>query len=274
MSITSNLQSLLMGFLSVVPKLVGALVVILIGYMISMIVRKMIATTFQKLNIDRFADPINQSDFFDKSSFKVVPSAIVSTIIYYFVFLIFIVAGTDILGMESLSQLVKDILNWIPNLITGLLLLFVGFLFADAAKSGVIKACESFGIPSGKFIGAAVFYFILVNVLISALGQAKVNTQFIGTNISIIIAGIALAFSIGYGLASKDVVANFLVSFYSKDKLVIGQKVSLEGVTGYITEIDKTSLTLDCGDKKVIIPLNKLAKEKIEIYNEKTKLID
>ena len=93
------------------------------------------------------------------------------------------------------------------------------------------------------------------------------NTSFIATNISILIGGVALAFAIGYGFASKDMVANFLVSFYSKDKLNIGRKVTLDGVTGTIIDIDKTSITLECDNKEVIIPLNKLAKERIEIYN-------
>lgn len=272
MEIAENLRHLLFGFLDVIPKLVGALVLLLVGYIISKMIRKVIYKLFEKFGIDKFAEPINQSDFIAKSNFKVIPSAIVSTIIYYFIYLIFIVAATDVLGMESLSQLIKDIINWVPNLITGLVLLFVGFLFADFIKNTVTKTCQSFGIPSANFIATAVFYFVLINVVISALAQAKVNTDFIATNISIIIAGVALAFAIGYGFASKDMVANFLVSFYSKDKLAIGQKVTLDGVTGLIIDIDKTSITLDCGNKEVIIPLNKLAKERIEIYNTNKQL--
>ena len=267
MQVAENVRHLLLGFLDVIPKLVGAIIILIIGYFISKMIKKFIFKLFEKFGIDKFADKINDSDMLAKSNFKIVPSLIIATIIYYFIFLIFIVAATDALGMESLSQLIKDIINWVPNLVTAIVLLFGGFLFADFAKDATLKATKSFGIPSGGFIANAVFYFVLINVLISALGQAKVNTSFIATNISILIGGVALAFAIGYGFASKDVVANFLVSFYSKDKLKIGQKVTLDGITGIIIDIDKTSITLDCENKEVIIPLNKLAKERIEIYN-------
>ncbi|MBK7223910.1 MAG: mechanosensitive ion channel domain-containing protein [Saprospiraceae bacterium] len=267
MQIAENVRHLLLGFLDFIPKLVGAIILLIIGYIVSNMVKKFICKLFEKFGIDKMADKINESDMLAKSNFKVIPSLIISSIVYYFIFLIFIVAATDALGMEALSQLIKDIINWVPNLITALVLLFVGFLFADFIKDATLKATKSFGIPSGGFIANAVFYFVLINVLISALGQAKVNTSFIATNISILIGGVALAFAIGYGFASKDMVANFLVSFYSKDKLNIGQKVTLDGVTGTIIDIDKTSITLECDNKEVIIPLNKLAKERIEIYN-------
>ena len=77
-----------------------------------------------------------------------------------------------------------------------------------------------------------------------------------------------LAFSIGYGLASKDLVASFLASYYTKDKLNIGDKVTLNGVTGTISNVDKSSVTLDTGQKDVIIPLNKILLDNIEIHHK------
>lgn len=262
-----NLKQILDGFLNVIPKLVGAIIVFVIGFIIAKIVRRIIRETLNKLQIDRFADVINNSDFLANSKFKVVPSEILSTIIYYFLLLIFMVAATDILGIQALSNLISDIINWIPNLVTALAILMIGFIVADSLKKTVVSTCKNLGIPSATFIGDALFYFILINVIISALGQAKVNTQFIGTNISILIAGLSLAFAIGYGLASKDVVANFLVSFYSKEKIKIGQRVRIDDSEGLIIDLDKTSLTLNCSDRIVVIPLNKLAKGKIEIFN-------
>ncbi len=267
MIIQDNLQKLLQGLFQVLPNVAGAIAILLIGWLVSRLIRKSLSAFLRKLKMDRFAESINASDFLSKSRFRIVPSEIISAIVYYFLVLIFLVASTDVLGLESLSKLIQDIINWIPNLVTAMAMLFIGFLAADFLKNASLKACESLGVPSGKFISLALFYFILINIVVSALAQAKVNTQFIATNISILIAGLALSFSIGYGFASKDVVANFLVSFYSKDKIQVGQRVRVDDVTGVITDIGKTSLTIDCGDREVIIPLNKLSKEKIEIFN-------
>ena len=123
-------------------------------------------------------------------------------------------------------------------------------------------------MPSANIIGYFVFYFIFINVIIVALSQAQINTDFFAQNISIIIGGAILAFSIGYGLASKDLVASFLASYYTKDKLNIGDKVTLNGVTGTISNVDKSSVTLDTGQKDVIIPLNKILLDNIEIHHK------
>lgn len=261
-----NLKQILLGFYQVIPKLSGALIVLILGIVISKLIRRIVKEFLKKIKIDTYADVINQSDFLSKSKFKIIPSAILSAVLYYFSLLIFLIATTDILGMEALSKLISDIINWIPNMVTAMVILFGGFIVADLVKKALDKTCKSIGIPSPGLITNSVFYFILINVLISALSQAKVNTDFIAQNLSILIAGLCLAFALGYGLASKDVVANFLVSFYGKGKLTKGQKVTIEGVTGIISDIDKTSVIIDAGDRNVIIPLNKLVKEKIEIF--------
>jgi hypothetical protein len=115
-------------------------------------------------------------------------------------------------------------------------------------------------------IGSFVFYFIFINVIIVALSQAQINTAFFAQNISIIIACGVLAFFIGYGFVSKVLVASFLASYYTKDKLNIGNKVTLNGVTGVITNVVKSSVAVTSDQKDVIIPLNKILQDNIEIY--------
>lgn len=266
MQINNNLDQLFNEFIGFLPNILGAILILIAGIFVSKILKSIVAKTLRKLKLDEYAEAINQSDFLSNSKLRIVPSILISTLLYYFLLLIFLVSSTDVLGMESLSNLIQDILLWLPNLFTALVMMFLGFLLADWVKTGTVKACESFGVPSGKFIGAVFFYFILLNVFIGALEQAKINTSFISINLSIILAGISLAFALGYGLASKDMVSNFLVSFYSQEKISVGKKVSIDGITGTIIAIDKTSLRIDCGDKEVIIPLNKLARDKIEIY--------
>ena len=96
--------------------------------------------------------------------------------------------------------------------------------------------------------------------------QAKINTIFIQNNLSYIILGVVIAFAIGYGFASRNIMANLLASLYSKNKFYIGQDVKISGVRGTIVEIDSTSITLETSDRRVIFPLNKLTTEQVEIF--------
>ena len=129
----------------------------------------------------------------------------------------------------------------------------------------VVKTtCDSLGIPSSKLIASLVFYFIFINIVISALSQAQINVEFLSQNISLVIGGAVLAFGLAYGLASKDIFANYLASFYSKNLFELGDHIRIEDVEGEIVELDRTTITILSGEKKIIIPFSKAIKERIE----------
>ncbi|MEM8908504.1 MAG: mechanosensitive ion channel domain-containing protein, partial [Bacteroidota bacterium] len=128
--------------------------------------------------------------------------------------------------------------------------------------------CNSLGIPSSKMIAGFAFWFIFLTALVSALTQAGINTDFIMSNLSVILAGGVFAFALGYGIASKDMMANFLASFYTKDKFKIGDRISIEGISGEIIDIDSNSILLQSDRKKVVIPLQKLSAENVIIHED------
>jgi hypothetical protein len=130
----------------------------------------------------------------------------------------------------------------------------------------VETVCLSIGITSGKMIASAVFYFLFVTVAVSALAQAKINTDFISSNLTVIIGSAALAFSFGYGLASRDLMANYLAGYYNRKKVRLGDDVRIIGVRGKVVVLDSTSLILQTTDRAIVIPLSKLTTEKVEIF--------
>lgn len=262
------IKELLLKFARAVPNFVGAIAVIIIGWIISRIVAKAVRKVLSKVGLDKLAEKLNDIEIIQKSNIRIVPSVVISKILYYILLLIFTVAATEMLGMPAVSQLMSDILNYVPSLISATIVFVLGLFIADFIKDLIDTTCKSLGIPAGKFIANFVFYFLLITVAMSALSQAKIDTAFITANLSIILAGIVAAFAIGYGFASRDLVANLIASFYSKKKVNIGDVIGIEGVKGTIVAMDNNSFTIQAEDKMVIIPLSKLTSEKIEIYSK------
>ncbi len=264
--ITSALNGMVSQFVSAVPKIIGALVVFIIGLIIARIISKIITKFLEKIQIDKLGDKLQEIEMVDKSNLKFKISAVAGKIIYYFLLIFFAVFAADLLGMPAISQIVLDIFNFIPKLIMALIILIIGLLASDAISKIIYTTCNSLGIPSAKLLSTFVFYFLFINIFILALTQANINTEFLSQNISIIIGGIILAFSIGYGFASKDIVANLLASFYSKDKFQLGDTITFEGEKGQITNMDRSTLTIQTGDRKIIFPLSKLTNQKVEVH--------
>jgi small-conductance mechanosensitive channel len=261
------LRKLLELFLEAVPNIAGALAIFIIGLLISKLVAKGLRRLLVKVGADKLADRLNEIEIVYNSNIRLVPSVLFSKVAYYFLLFIFAIAAADVLKMPAISKLMGELLNYVPVLLSALAVLIVGLLLSDFIKNVVKTACDSLGIPSAGLIANVVFYFLFLNVAMIALSQARIDTEFIQSNLSILFGGIVLAFAIGYGFASRNIVANFLASFYHKGKVQIGDVISINGLKGTIIDIDNTTLVLRPEDgRQVLIPLSRLASENIEIF--------
>ncbi len=261
-------QSLLQDIVSFIPSLMGAIIVILIGWIVAKALRKLIKKALAAVGVDKIGEQIERIDIVRKSGISIKISGFLSSVVYYFMMLIFIVAGTDILGMPAISKLVSDLLNYVPNLIVAILVMGIGLLIADFLKNLVHTACKSVGIPAYGMIANIVFYFVLINVFILALSQAKIDTDFLKNNLSLILAGIIFAFALGYGIASKDLASNFLASFYLKNKFTIGEEITIQGIKGKIVEIDNNYVKVKTAKSTQLVPIIKLITESVEIHDK------
>ena len=269
MFLQSNaLLELLSNFKSGVPNFIMALVVAIVGIIISKIIAGIIRKFLVKIKIDKLGEKLNEIEFIEKSNFTIKLSTIFSKVVYYFMVLFFLVAASDVLKMPAVSDLVLGIFNLIPHLIVAGIILILGTLLADVIRGVSQTGLESLGIPSARMVSNFVFYFLFINVVIVAMTQAKINTEFLAQNISIIIGGLVLAIAIGYGLASKESMANFLASYYSQGKFAVGDTITIDDTTGRVVSMDKSCVIIvnDAGHK-VIFPLSKISQSKIEIHN-------
>lgn len=257
---------LLARFSAAIPQLTFALLVLLFGWLIARVVRKIVRRILAGLGVDNLAERLNDIDLVQRSGIRVEISSVLAQMIYYVLMLAFVIFATDMLGVPAITQMVRDVVDYLPALFSAFVLLLLGLFLADMVRGIVLTACQSMGLPSAKIIATAIFYFLFITVAVSALAQAKINTGFMALNISIIIGALALAFAVGYGISSRDLLSNYLAGGYNRNKIQIGDDVRIIGMRGKVINIDATSLTLQTPTSEVIIPLGKIATEKVEIF--------
>lgn len=261
------ISDMVSNLMKTVPNVVSAIVIFVVGLIVCKIIAKVVKTALSKIGVDKIGEKLNEIDIVQKANMDIKISTVLSKIIYYFLLLFFTVAATSVLGIKEISELVADIFAFIPKLVVALIVLVLGMLIADALRKIIHTGLKSLGVSSAGLISSVVFYFLFINIVISAMGQAEINTEFLSRNISIVISGVVAAFAIGYGLASKDVMANLIASFYSSKQFTVGQKVTIDSVTGVITEVDKSTITIKTETGKVMFPLNKAVNQKVEIHD-------
>ena len=232
----------------------------------SRIVTTILKRLLVAVGVDRLGAKLSEIDVVARAGAEVSLSTVLSRVLYYFLMLVVAVAATDVLGMEVVSGLVASAIEYVPDLVVGLVLLVVGAILADALREVATVTCRGLGVPAAGMIGSLVFWFVFVAIAITALTQARLETDFIIANLSIVLAGLALAFALAYGLAARPLMGGFLAQFYNRGKVNPGDRVALDGHEGVVRVIDRTSLTLEGDDGRlVIVPLSRLQTETIVV---------
>jgi len=257
---------LLARFSEAAPKILFAILILILGRVIAGAIRRIVRRVLASLQVDRLAERLNDIDLVQRSGMKIQISVVVAQMIYYVLMLGFIIFATDMLGIPAITDMVRDLINYLPALFSAFVLFLLGLFLADMVRGVALTTLQSMGIPSAKMISTAVFYFLFITIAVSALSQAKISTGFIASNLTVLIGALALAFAIGYGFAARDLVANYLAGHYNRNKVRIGDDVAIGGVRGKVVMIDSTSLVLQTPERAIIVPLSKMTRENVEVY--------
>ncbi len=247
------------------PKFISAVILFYVGLLIAKFAKRGITKILSAVGIDRLTERINDIEFVQTTGMQVQFSDLIGRIVHFFIVFMFTMMTVDVLNIPAISQLLKNAFEYLPSLLTAGIILVLGIFIADLIKGITVAACQSLGIPSAKAIGGVVFYFLFISIAVSALSQAKIETAFISANLTAIIAAGALAFAIGYGLAAKDLAANYLASYYNKSKVRVGDELIVDNQRGKVVLIDNSSLILQTSDRAIIVPLAKLTTTTVQV---------
>ena len=253
--------------LNFMPKLIAVIAVLIIGWLLIKIVSFLIKKALKFSKIDILADKIKEIDIFKNVSIK--PTIIVVKVVKWMVLLLMLIIISDILGLKMLTEGIASFIGYLPRLFSAIAILMIGIYIANIIKNAIQSLFKSLDLGGSNVIGNIVFFAIVVIVAITALNQAGIDTQMITSNLTLILGSLLLAFTIAFGLGSKEIVQRLLFGFYSRKNLTVGQKIKISGVEGTIEAIDNIYLTLITEDGKFIFPIKEVNDTIIQVMEKK-----
>lgn len=260
------LESLLQDFIKVVPNLLIALIILIVGWIVAKLIANVVKKVLVALKVDRLGEKLQEIEFIHKSGVKISIAAFASKLIYYTLMFVFLVVAVEKLGVQAITAMMADMIAFIPKLISAILILLFGVLLADKLREILATSMQSLGIASSGVISKAVFYFLLLNIFVVAMSQSGIAMDFLTSNITVLIGGVAAAFAIAYGFASRTLASNTISSFYAKDDIQLGQTISIDGVKGKVVSMGNRNVTLESEEGSVIIPFSRLMEKTIIIH--------
>lgn len=247
------------------PKIFGAIIILIIGWLTIKIVTFLLKKVLKITKIDALNEKINDMEITGKSDFKIDLSKIVLGFAKWFLILVFLILTADILNFQIISQEIGNLLNYLPRFFSALVLLMVGFYIGSLVKETVKKLFESFELGGSNLVSNLLFYIIVIFMSITALNQAGVDTTIITNNITMILGAFLLAFALGVGLGTREIIADIMRSFYTRKTYAVGDRIVIGDDEGTIKAIENNSLILETRAGEFVIPIKDVVSQKVQI---------
>jgi len=263
---TESLTSIIQDIVSALPGIIGAIIVLLLAWLIIKITAFILRKILRIARIDTVSEKINKAKLFgENSTVKVDVSKILLGFVKGILWITFIIVAAEIMGLTAISSEISNLLRYLPILLSALVIFMIGMFAAKLVRKALLGIFDSMGIGGSKIVSGIVYYLIIIFVLITALNQAGINTEIITSNITLIIGAFLLAFAIGLGLGSRDIVADLLTTFYARKTYTIGDAIKTKKIEGTIEAIDGISVTVKTKTARLVIPIKDLVQNKVEI---------
>lgn len=260
--VIDSLTKIFTDIVNFIPNLINGLIILFIGYLISLLVRWVVGFVLQRVKFDALIEKTGVTASFAMLGIKALPSTIFSYTVFILLLLSFLITSSKIMGLEPVSQLFERLLAFVPTLIAALIFFLIGGLVAQFVGNSVSALAAASGIGSAARIGKTLQFLIVVFVIIISLSIMGLDTALLVTSVTILIAAFGLAFGLALGLGAKRVVQHILAGYYIKQRFQTGQAVSFEQINGTIGTIGSVNTIVQNTERTAVFP-NELLLESI-----------
>jgi Mechanosensitive ion channel, conserved TM helix len=203
-------------FFQWLPKFVGFLVIVLIGYIVAKVVGNLVSRALKRAGFDRLLERGAGGSYV----MRVVssPSGLLGTLSFWAVFLGALSIAVDVLGIAALEDLVHSVWAYIPNVIAALLI----FVVAGAVAGGLAALVDrTMGdTPTGGVVKVVAPVLVMAIATFMILDQLKIANNIVVITYAALMGAIALGLALSFGLGGRDVAARLLETAYSKGQEV------------------------------------------------------
>ncbi len=203
--VVQALSDLYAKTLTYLPNLVAAIIVVIIGWLLAMFLSKIVYKVLELIKIDHLANQLGLQHLSDKVDKKLSLAVFGGWIVKWFFFLGSFIAAADILGLQEVSTfLYQDVLGYAGHVVVAMAILLLGILAADFFAGIVTGTVNASGLHKGDALGSITKWAIIVFTVIATLSQLQIATAFLQDLFRAIVAMMAIAGGLAFGLGGKE----------------------------------------------------------------------
>ncbi|HWO07648.1 MAG TPA: hypothetical protein VNM40_03650 [Candidatus Paceibacterota bacterium] len=191
-----------------VPAIIAAAVIFIIGWVIGMILAKVIEQIVDVLRIDDALKASGVTEAVRDAGFHLNTGRLLGALVKWFVIVVFLVAALEVLGLVRVTIFLQSVvLSYLPQVIVAVLILIIAAVIADVVKNIVTGSARAAGVHQANLVGAVAKWSIWTFAVLAALNQLGVAAAFWQTLFMGIVVALSLAFGLAFGLGGKEAAA-------------------------------------------------------------------
>ncbi len=199
---------------SFLPSLFGAILLVLLGALVAKLAEKLVRKVFEIVNVDKLQKNKAVKKTLDDNELNIDVTNLAGRITFWVVIIIFALAATEVLGLNAMSDTIRDLLAYLPSVLAAAVVLTVTIAGARLLRDAILAGLRRMSVDYANPIANISYYVLLVFGVLMALSQLGFDTTIIANNVTIIVAGIVLALALAFGLGGREVAGRIVEQMY------------------------------------------------------------
>ena len=212
MDIGDSVQRGFDAFFGWLPNLIGAVIIVLVGWLVARLVAALVRRGLRALNTDRVVESGTVGKYKSSMAPDLKVSDVVATIAFWFVLGTALVLALSALQIPLLGAAITEIVGYLPNVIAAILILIVGFAIAGGV--GALSGRFAGDTMLGKIVQTAVPVVVISITVAMALVQLQIAPAIVLATYVILLGSIGLGLALAFGLGGREVASTMLRTGY------------------------------------------------------------
>ena len=242
------LSDLATAVTELVPRLFGAVIVVLLALVVAVMLRGLAARLLEALGVDELAERTGAASSLRQLGYNRGPSRLLGLVLFWAALLVGVAGALSVLGISSLEQAINQIANLFGRALVALVIMIAGVMAAGWLAELVARGAENAGLRGSNVFRRVVFVTVVAVTALVAAGQLGLETSYLILLSIVFLATIGLITALVLGQGLVLLSGNIAASRYVREDIAVGDEISVNGIEGTVEELGHSAIILRSED--------------------------
>lgn len=250
--LVEQLKSVWVALVALLPQIVLAIVLVIVGYFVARILRSITVRVVHALS--RAAGTVTNRVGISLQGPTDTTLRVLGAVVFWVILLLFLAIAANALGLRMFAGWLDQIVNHLPQIVSGILIIFAGAVLSGIARDSALAACKGLPAAQTRLIARGAQIATLLILVIVGLDQIGIDLAAVIMVLAIILASILGGLAIAFGLGARTYVSNLIGARHLGREFQNGARIRFGDTVGTITELTPVAVIVETEEGRLIVP--------------------